>query len=173
MTTTRQQRRAAERARDKAVKRAHAGQAPSAPWEQMEEVAEIRKGDGTVAPTPENERWFGNATYSACLRRYEPDEEGNGVPLLHISYHRRDRAPARDWRETQALKNDLVGESQEMVELYPDQARVVDTANEYHLWGLEGTPLPVFGFPEGLSEADIPDEYIDTPGAKQRPRAED
>lgn len=87
---------------------------------------------------------------------------------LHISYHRRDRKPARDWRHTQQIKNDIVGADAEMVEMYPAESRLVDTANEYHLWGFEGVPLLALGFNDGriVDDGDLVDEY---PGAKQRP----
>ena len=39
-----------------------------------------------------------------------------------------------DWRELQAVKNLIVGPEHEGFEVYPAESRLVDTANQYHLW---------------------------------------
>lgn len=54
--------------------------------------------------------------------------------VVHLSIKRKDREPCRDWRHLQEIKNELVGEECEGVELYPAESRVVDTANQTHLW---------------------------------------
>ena len=72
-------------------------------------------------------------------------EDGTGY--AQISYHRRDRAPIRDWRVGQRIKNQLCGPEWEAIELYPAESRTVDTANEYHMWAMEGQ-FP-FGFEKG------------------------
>jgi len=68
-------------------------------------------------------------------------------PGVHLSIKRIDRAPLHDWRELQQIKNELVGPEYEAVELYPAESRVVDTANQYHLWVIikPGIRFP-FGF---------------------------
>ena len=40
----------------------------------------------------------------------------------------------RDWRHFQEIKNQLVGEECEGVELYPAESRKVDVGNEYHIF---------------------------------------
>ena len=47
---------------------------------------------------------------------------------------RRDREVIRDWRELQAIKNAIVGPEHEGFELYPAESRLVDTANQFHLF---------------------------------------
>lgn len=54
--------------------------------------------------------------------------------FLHLSIRRLDREPVHDWRELQQIKNELVGEEHEAVELYPAESRLVDAANQYHLY---------------------------------------
>ena len=66
---------------------------------------------------------------------------------VHLSIKRRDKEPVTDWRHKQAIKNQLVGEECEGVELYPAESRLVDTANQYHLWCLRD---PAQGFPIGF-----------------------
>jgi hypothetical protein len=69
-------------------------------------------------------------------------EEGT---LVHLSIKRNDGAAVRDWRDPQRIKNELIGESHEAVEIYPAEDRLVDGANQYHLWCVLGYRLP-FGF---------------------------
>jgi len=54
--------------------------------------------------------------------------------MVWLSIKRRDRAPVRDWRDLQQIKNMIVGEEHEGFEVYPAESRLVDTANQYHLW---------------------------------------
>jgi hypothetical protein len=64
-------------------------------------------------------------------------ESGDGWPaMLQLSIRRNDRAPIDDWRAMQRIKNEIVGPENEAVELYPAESRLVDTANQYHLWVL-------------------------------------
>lgn len=66
--------------------------------------------------------------------------------ITWLSIKRRDKAPIHDWRDLQRIKNDLAGPEVEAVEIYPAESRLVDTANQYHLWCLpQGFQLP-FGF---------------------------
>jgi len=63
-----------------------------------------------------------------------------------ISVKRHDKQPIFDWRHMQLLKNDIVGPEAEAMQLFPAESRLVDTANQYHLFAvLEGVTLP-FGF---------------------------
>ena len=39
-----------------------------------------------------------------------------------------------DWRDFQAIKNDLCGEHRQGVEIYPQEDVLHDTANVFHLW---------------------------------------
>jgi hypothetical protein len=55
-------------------------------------------------------------------------------PMLHLSIKRIDKEPIHDWRDLQKIKNELVGPEHEALELYPAESRVVDMANQYHLW---------------------------------------
>jgi hypothetical protein len=112
----------------------------------------VRPGD--------REGWYGNSILSCHVQKHE-----GGV--VQISYHRHDRAPIRDWRYLQRLKNQLLGPEWEGVEIYPAESRLVDTSNEYHGWFIDG-PLPL-----GFDYRDVAtqDQLDDTPvaqGAVQR-----
>jgi len=62
-----------------------------------------------------------------------PFGEENG-DVFWLSIKRRDRASVHDWRELQQIKNMIVGDEHEGFEVYPAESRLVDTANQYHLW---------------------------------------
>lgn len=68
-----------------------------------------------------------NDLYSVFVR-----EIGNDA--LHVSFHRHDRKAIRDWRHFQAIKNEVAGPERLAVEVFPPESRLVDEANEYHLW---------------------------------------
>lgn len=96
---------------------------------------------------------------------YEPDTLGEGWPkIIHLSIKRRDKAPLHDWRDLQRIKNELVGPEHEAIELYPAESRVVDTANQYHLWCFadDRVRIPV-GWPTRLVTE------VEANGSRQRP----
>jgi hypothetical protein len=57
-----------------------------------------------------------------------------GFTIWHLSIKRRDKESIHDWRDLQAIKNQLCGADVEAIELYPAEARKVDSANQYHLF---------------------------------------
>ena len=65
------------------------------------------------------------------VRTHFGEENGD---MFWLSIKRRDRAPVHDWRELQQIKNMIVGDEHEGFEVYPAESRLVDTANQYHLW---------------------------------------
>ena len=68
----------------------------------------------------------------------------------YISIKTHNKEAVRDWRHFQQIKNELVGEHREAIEIFPSEARLVDTANQYHLWVLPEGFSPAFGFTERL-----------------------
>lgn len=54
--------------------------------------------------------------------------------VFWLSIKRRDREVIHDWRELQAIKNQIVGDEHEGFEVYPAESRLVDSANQFHLW---------------------------------------
>lgn len=99
-----------------------------------------------------------NTKYTVLKRSYT---DGS----VHLSIRRNDRAAARDWREFQQIKNQLLGSEEEAVEIYPAESRVVDAANQYHLWSVPGKRIPL-GFEVGLKV----DNSAPSIGAVQRSR---
>lgn len=81
---------------------------------------------------------------------------------LHLSIRSADNTAIHDWRHLQRIKDELAGEDREAVEIYPARSRVVDEANQFHLWVLPaGCAFPV-GFRKG---------FVLGPEARNRPKA--
>jgi hypothetical protein len=99
---------------------------------------------------------------------YQVQKRYHDQGLVHLNIRRRDGAPIiRDWRHFQLIKNQLIGEECEAVELYPAESRKVDSANKYHLYGVTD---PTFRFPFGWEERDVSyEEHRNVPGMRQRP----
>jgi hypothetical protein len=105
--------------------------------------------------------YWSNEIYQVLRRKFR-----NGMVQLNI--RRRDgAADIRDWRHFQKIKNQLLGEECEAVELYPAESRLVDTSNKWHLWGFED---PKFRFPFGWQQRDVNMESADDVPAGYRQR---
>ena len=52
----------------------------------------------------------------------------------YLSIKRRDKKAIHDWRHFQQIKNQLVGEEVEAIEIYPAESRLHDHANQFHLF---------------------------------------
>jgi len=101
---------------------------------------------------------FKNSRYTVWVRRPR-HEDGE---LVHLSVKRNDRNPLHDWRDLQRIKNEILGPEEEAVEMYPAESRLVDGANQYHLWSMVGKRVP-FGYQTRCVMLEATD------GAKQRP----
>ena len=104
-----------------------------------------------------------NGSYQVWKRTLEAVDGGSN--MIHLSIKRNDREPIRDWRVMQEIKNMLVGKECEGMEMYPAESRLVDTANQYHMWVFED---PTVRWPWGFNEREV----TNTPGgdAVQRRR---
>ena len=72
---------------------------------------------------------------------HEKSWKGN---VTYLSLKRRDKKSVHDWRHLQTIKNELVGEDFEAFEIYPSEKRLIDTANQYHLFVMpKGHRIPV------------------------------
>lgn len=72
--------------------------------------------------------------------------------LWHLSIKRidKDAIGSERFRDFQRIKNELVGDEHEGMELYPAESRLVDASNQYHLWVFEGQSPFDFGFGDRL-----------------------
>ena len=132
---------------------------PELPWTPFERTGQtVQDLDGQL---PEGIVWR-NSRYQVVVRTCGETES---PAIVWLSIKRHDGLPARDWRDLQRMKNELVGMEVEAVELFPAESRLVDNANQTHLWCFPGFRFP-FGFQVRLvSEG--------THGVTQRPFPQD
>ena len=106
---------------------------------------------------------FQNDTY--MVMRFRNKSKNPELPdLIWLSIRKLDRSPVTDWREMQVIKNELIGPECEAVELYPAESRLVDTSNQFHMWGIDD---PTYRFPFGFSSRAVTNTVAG--GAEQRP----
>jgi len=97
---------------------------------------------------PGEEIWM-NDIYQVNIRRGL--KIADGMTMAHLSIKRLDKRALMDWRHMQYIKNELVGEENEGCELFPAESRLVDGANQYHLWVFEDPEARFsFGFTERM-----------------------
>jgi hypothetical protein len=88
-----------------------------------------------------------------CIHAYENDlyhvEVVMHPPFIQLDIRRHDGQPGKNWRHFQQIKNELIGPEHEAIELFPAESRLVDTANQYHLWVHTDAS---FRFPVGFQE---------------------
>lgn len=121
-------------------------------WQPMQQVEvnpeymALALFNGGVVPAAA----FTNDIYQVTVQTFGDPEN----PVFHLSIKRHDRLPIHDWRHLQAIKNEIVGPDRLAVEIYPEEHRLVDTSNQYHLWV---PPLDYelpFGFHEYMVSSD-------------------
>ena len=105
---------------------------PSRKWQTMKHDG---KGNTPMDGAVRCEYWE-NALYSAYVHHFDESRMARVV----IGVCRADQTAVHDWRDLQWLKNDIVGEEWEAVEVYPSESCKVDPSNYYYL----------FCFPPGL-----------------------
>lgn len=129
---------------------------PAGPWEPLvrardqDEVDEAMGGPAEVWTSP---------AYTVLVRRDIVASPIEGWPkVTWLSIRRDDRGPlSRDWRDLQRIKNQLVDPESDAVEIYPAESRLVDQANQFHLWVFpKETPFPIGWFGQR--------EVAETPG---------
>lgn len=132
-------------------------------------------------PTDTPQEVWSNGVYEVFVHYHAPsdtlhkepgDYTGTRRGVVWLSVKRMDREAIRDWRHMQQIKNEVIGPEREAVELFPRESRVVDNANQYHLWvAPEGEDFPL-GFSGGmvLTRPDEVAAYNNAPHAgRQRP----
>ncbi len=142
---------------------------------------DFKEMDTLVSPQGEritveefSRRWYNNAPIAVYKNskyqviKREIDGEAGLPNVVWLSIKRIDKECIHDWRDLQEIKNKLVGEECEGIELYPAESRCVDLANQYHLWVFND---PEYRLPFGFKERAIGDEAgAKAVGAKQRER---
>lgn len=138
-------------------------------WTPFVEVKQGVFGDGSIvggsgADPTGNYLLFVNSRYQVAVYKRQSYGDAEPMDLLHLSIKRIDGAAIRDWRELQRIKNELVGPEHEGCELFPAESRLVDGANQYHVFVLAD---PQARFPFGFGERLVSEDQ--TYGCQQRP----
>lgn len=104
----------------------------SSGWGPWENRSHLR--DDPRAPDGLQRAWL-NRTYSVQL------VARNGLEVLMIRRH--DGQAHFPWTDLQKIKDQLVGEQREAVQVFPRKDEIVDSANMAHLWLVpDGERLP-------------------------------
>jgi len=101
-----------------------------------------------------NETIWVNDKYIVHKRTDIPLVDNEGILMTHLSIRNNDNTADHDWREMQYIKNELVGEENEGFELYPRESRLVDTANQFHIWVFQDISK---GLPIGFNQRLVTD----------------
>lgn len=97
---------------------------------------------------------WANGDYEVFAHEYLPGQ-------VHLSIKRYDRAPDMPWRHLQQIKLEVCGPESEAIELFPAESRLVDNANQRHLWvTLEPMEDGVAGALEGSGGVKVTDLLV-------------
>ncbi len=107
-------------------------------------------------PSEPDEIWF-NDTYNVTVRRLKKDPVfGSEGGMVQIGVSSFDGTSRHDWRDFQAIKNQLAGPECEGFELYPAESRLLDPSNYFTLWCFPGVKRLKIGQPHRLvRDADV------------------
>jgi len=91
-------------------------------------------------------------------------------PVWHLSIKQRSKAPVRNWRDLQRIKNELCGPESTGVEVFPPESKLQDMANQYHLFVMH----PMIEYPIMFHQGRHVDyNYRRKDGNRQHPKEED
>ena len=93
-------------------------------------------------------------------------------PAVHLSIRAHDRRCVHDWRDMQRIKNELCGPEADGIEIYPAESRLMDEANQFHLYVLH--PLVELPWGQRIRTRHTPEEIRAFPqfegkSAEERP----
>ncbi len=105
-----------------------------------------------------DEVWTNDLYEVSVIREFGPSAPGGWVTDYLTIKRMPDKSAIHDWRHFQMIKNDICGFEREGFELYPAESRLVDEANQYHLFvAPAGMTLPVGMFGPRNVNDDLPD----------------
>lgn len=129
--------------------------APAREWTPLEQavinpesIARALELTGNAYIAPQGEQVWRNNLYTVFVNLLlvpESDWLYGGAPFVaHLSIKRNDKEPIHDWRDLQRIKNELAGTTAEAIEMYPSEERLMDEANQFHLYAFPpGVLFPV------------------------------
>ena len=92
-----------------------------------------------------NEEVWANNLYECNVRKIPDAKLKNDI--IHLSIKNYDRNTDIPWQHKQWIKNEVLGREYEGLELFPAESRMINTANQYHIWCLpKGIVVPIGWF---------------------------
>lgn len=139
-------------------------------------LAEAQKQYGLSDAEVEHERKkalsqkiYVNNLYQVTRFDIEGVEDLTIPAMYHLSIRRLDKVPAHNWEHFQRIKNELIGATNEAVELFPSVEREVNTV-EHHLWVLQDAKMKYpFGFFQRPTEEQIESPTEGEPNLQNTP----
>jgi hypothetical protein len=114
---------------------------PSRKWEPLK-MLQIQTSKTVVF-----EQWQ-NSIYDVTVRRYingSALHKINGRPeFTYLGICSADGSARHDWRDMQRIKNQIVGEDWEGLELFPAEKRLLDPSNLFIIWCYPAIPIGSF-----------------------------
>jgi hypothetical protein len=118
--------------------RQHHPEAANEPPSSFHKLDLYHKRTPDEPATAPDEIWMSDV-YNVTLRRRETDPVfGTRAGMIQLGINAFDGTARHDWRDFQAIKNQLAGEECEAFELYPAESRLLDPSNYYTLWCFPG-----------------------------------
>ena len=107
-----------------------------------------KKAKASIRDLLKDEIWVNNL--------YQVNVDRSDKYWIHLSIKRlgKETLQGSAWQHFQWIKNQLVGEEYEGLELYPAESRLINTANQYHLWVMK-YPFPKGFIPCGWNEGRV------------------
>lgn len=140
----------------------HAEAAPRvAPvWTEFERATLLTTTDASVAfavaeqmRNPDVGVWV-NSIYQVTRTVIGRDAVGE-EEAVHLSIKRRAGGAIHDWRDLQLIKNELCGTEWGAIEIYPPESKLVDLADQFHLFAFRALDLPFMFRERAVSETVI------------------
>ena len=107
-----------------------------------------KRAKASIKSLSKDEIWVNNL--------YQVNVNREDKQWIHLSIKRlgKETLQGSAWQHFQWIKNQLIGEEHEGIELYPAESRLVNTANQYHLWVMKH-PFPNGFIPCGWNECRV------------------
>jgi hypothetical protein len=121
-------------------------------WTEFEKVYPMQQ-DGTPVELEEGEQYWRNSFYLVLVKQLDPSEGETGPIRLDIR-HNQDKA-IREWKHLQRIKNELVGEEREAMEIFPPQSMIADMSNTHHLFVPPVGVSSVFVYEEKIKQESV------------------
>lgn len=86
-------------------------------------------------------RYLENSIYCVTKRHFKDGSPLDGGEYILLGINSKDQTARHDWRDFQTIKNLVVGEEWEGLELYPAESRLVDPSNYYMMWCFPKLPF--------------------------------